>query len=303
MKAVRLAADRLFLLAAAALVILPAGACATARREPWVLTSRDLEKRPVRDLRRISTYPHALAATLDVMRNDLGLPAVQVELVFVPDGRNMSELLVRGGQPPEQARQAARELTAIGGQRVVLVNQARLERETWPGRVGILAHELGHVLQYELSGGKRETSAQWLREGFAEWLEMRVLEALKGDTREKAWSRALERVRNPAGPPVMTLGGPRSQAIERNAQVRLPSLRDLGSFPDWLAQLRGPAGGALYEYAFVAGATLVEDHGLPAVVRYFALFATSKDPAANFQAAFGQTERQFEARLRRVFWP
>jgi len=291
--------------ALAALAALPLGACATTKREPWVLTTRGLEERPVRDLKRISTYPQALATTLDVMQHDLGLPPVQVQLIFVPNAGRMSELLLRAGHPPKLARQAARDLTAIGGQRVVLINQARLESERWPGRVSLLAHELGHVLQYELSGGKRETSAQWLREGFSKWLELRVMEMLGGLEREKFWSQALERVRHPAGAPVMTLGGPRSLArrVERDPRVRLPALRDLDSFSAWVEQLRGPAGGALYEYAFVAGSTLIDDHGLPAVLRYFELFANNQDPAANFVEAFGQSEQQFEQRLHQVVWP
>jgi hypothetical protein len=280
-------------------------ACATAKREPWVLTTRGLDQPPVRDLRRISSYPEALATTLDIMQRDLGLPAVQVQLVFMPDARRMSELLLRAGHPPKVARQAARELTAIGGQRTVLINQARLESEGWPGRVSLLAHELGHVLQYELSGGKRETSAQWLREGFSKWLELRVLEVLGSAERAKYWSQALERSRNTSGGPVMTLGARRSLArrIESDPKVRLPPLRDLGSFPQWVEQLRGPAGGALYEYAFVAAATLIEDHGLPAVLHYFERFAEHKDAAANFLEAFGRTEEQFERRLHDVVWP
>ena len=287
------------------LATLPLGACATAPREPWILTTQGLDERPVRDLERISTYPQALATTLDVMQHDLGLPPVQVQLIFVPNAGRMSELLLRAGHPPKLARQAARDLTAIGGQRVVLINQARLESERWPGRVSLLAHELGHVLQYELSGGKRETSAQWLREGFSRWLELRVLEVLGSAERAKLWSQALEHVRNPAGAPALTLGGPRSLArrVERDARVRLPALRELRSFPEWAERLRGPAGPALYEYAFIAVTTLIEDHGLPAVLHYFELFATQKDTEANFREAFGQSEEQFEKRLRRVVWP
>lgn len=291
--------------ALAVVTVLTLAACATAKREPWVLTTRGLEQPPVRDLHRIATYPEALATTLDIMQRDLGLPAVQVQLVFVPDARRMSDLLLRAGHPPRVARQAARELTAIGGRRTVLINQARLESEGWPGRVSLLAHELGHVLQYELSGGKRETSAQWLREGFSKWLELRVLEVLGSAERAKYWSRALERSRNPAGGPVMTLGGRRSftRRVESDPKVRLPPLRDLATFPEWVEQLRGPAGGALYEYAFVAVVTLIEEHGLSAVLRYFELFATQKDAAANFHEALGRTEEQFEQRLHDVLWP
>src|SRR5512136_3493862 len=104
----------------------------------------------------------------------------------------------------------------------------------------------------------------------------------------------------------MTLGrqGSLPQWVERiPSRVRLPSLSSLASFPEWVQQLRGEAGGALYEYAFVAALTLVEERGLPAVFHYFTLFAEREDPAANFLEAFGQTEAQFEDRLQRVVWP
>jgi hypothetical protein len=286
--------------------MLPLGACATAPREPWVLESDVLRARPVREPGRISSYPEALATTLDVLQRDLGLPPVPVRLVFLPDTRTLRNLLVEIGYPARLAREVAREMAAIGGHRVVLINQARLESRGWSGRVAVLAHELGHVLQYELGGGTRGTSAQWLREGFSEWVELRVLETLGEAEREKAWSQALARVRSPDRVQVLTLGGPDSfpEWAERvPSRVRPPPLAGLGSFPDWVRELRGEAGGALYEYAFIAVTTLLQEHGLPATLRYFELFAERQDPAANFLEAFGQSEAQFEDRLRRVVGP
>jgi hypothetical protein len=280
----------------AVLAMLSLGACATAPREPWVLSSDGLRAPLHRDLGRISTYPEALATTLDIMQRDLGLPTLQVRLVFLPDARSLRDVLVRIGHPPKLAREAAREMVAIGGHRIVLINQARLKSQGWPERLTLLAHELGHVLQYELGGGRRGTSAQWLREGLSDWLGLRVMETL----------HHAARVRSPGRTQVMTLGGPGSppQWVEGVASwVRLPSLSALGSFPEWVQQLRGEAGGALYQYAFVAVSTLIEEHGLPAVLHYFTLFAEREDPAANFLEAFGETEAQFEERLQRVVWP
>jgi hypothetical protein len=292
--------------ALAVLATLLLGACATAAREPWVLTSDALRERPLRDLDQISTYPQALATTLDIMRRDLELPSVPVRLVFVPDTRSFKALLLRIGYPPELAREAARQLIAIGGHRTMLINQARLERQGWPGRVSILAHELGHVLQFELGGGTRGTSAQWLREGFSEWLELRVMETLDGADDAKAWRQAIVKVRNPARTQVMTLGGPDSypEWVERtHERTRVPPLSALGSWADWVAQLGGEAGGSLYDYAFIAVTVLLEEHGLPAVLRYFELFAERQDPAANFLEAFGESEEEFEERLQGIVWP
>jgi hypothetical protein len=270
------------------------------------MTSDALRERPLRDLEQISTYPQALATTLDIMERDLELPLVEVSLVFVADTRRFKDLLLGIGYPPELAREAARRLIAIGGHRSMLINQARLERQGWPGRVSILAHELGHVLQFELGGGKRGTSAQWLREGFSKWLELRVMEALDGADDAKAWRQAIVKVRNPARTQVMTLGGPDSypEWVERtHERTRVPPLSALSSWADWVAQLGGAAGGALYDYAFVAVTVLLEEHGLPAVLRYFELFAERQDPAANFLEAFGESEEEFEERLQGIVWP
>jgi hypothetical protein len=285
---------------ALAVLALPwVGSCATAPREPWVLSSEGLSARPARDLESLSAYPEALATTLEVLQEDLRLPPVPVKLLFVPDAGRMRAILLEIGYPPRLAREVSREMTAIGGHRVVLINQARLEGQGWPGRVSTLAHELGHVLEYELAGGPRGTSAQWVREGFSEWVEARVLETLGGEEEGTAWSQALARVRSPDR--VLTLGRP--GWAERVPPARPPALGALGSFPEWVRHLRGVSGGALYDYAFLAVASLVETHGVPAVLRYFELSATAEDPAANFLEAFGESEAQFEERLRSLVWP
>jgi hypothetical protein len=292
--------------ALAFLATLPLGACATAAREPWVLTTDALRERPLKDLEQISTYPQALATTLDIMERDLELPTLEVRLIFLADTKRFKALLLEIGFPPQLARESARKLTAIGGHRTVLINQARLESQGWHWRVSILAHELGHVLQFDLGGGKRGTSAQWLREGFSEWLELRVMEALGHADRAKAWRQALVNVRNPARTQVMTLGGPDSfpEWVERaHGRIQVPPLSALSSWPDWLAQLDGAAGRSLYDYAFIAVTVLLEEHGVPAVLRYFELFAERQDSAGNFLEAFGESEEEFEERVRRIVWP
>jgi hypothetical protein len=278
--------------------------CATAPREPWLLTTDELREVPVRDLDRISTYPQALATTLDIMQRDLGLPALQVKLLFLPDTRRLETALVRIGHPAKLAHESARELIAIAGHRVVLINQSRLEREGgWPTRLSFLAHELAHVLQDELGGGTRGVSAQWLREGFAEWVEMRVMERLGRDDGEKARQRAIMRIRIHAQLGVMALGrmGSFLDRVDRSTlRLRVPPLAALRSFPDWIAQSRGEAGVVLYDYAFIAALLLLEEHGLAAVLRYFELSAQREDSAVSFLEAFGEAEEPFEKHLREV---
>jgi hypothetical protein len=289
-----------------ALILLAAvllGACATAARDPWVLTTGRLPERRARDLEGISDYPQALATTLDIMERDLGLPTLQVKFAFLPDTKQFKVLLLGIGYPPKLARDAARQMVAIGGHRVVLINQAKLERRDWPWRVSILAHELGHVLQYELGGGKRGTSAQWLREGFAEWLKTSVMEKLGREDGARARSQAMMRMRTHARMRFPLIGATSSLpdwADPSHGRIQFPPLAGLSSFPDWVEQSRGEVGPILYDLAFIAVTTLLEEHGVPAVMRYFELFAARQDPAASFLEAFGESEEQFDERLRQI---
>jgi len=173
-------------------------------------------------------------------------------------------------------------MTAIGGYRSVLLNQERVERRSWPERVGLLAHELTHVLQYELGGGTRGESDQWLREGYAEWVELRVLQSLRLGNDE-----ALREARGQ-----LRLHGPET----------LPPLTELGNYPEWISRGRHGVGPLLYTQAFTAVAFLIERHGMPAVLDYFSRFARSQDRDGNFAGAFGESRESFEVAFRQSIW-
>lgn len=258
--------------------------CATTPREPWVVSTDELKERPTRHLDWIGSYGVAAATALDIMQKELGLPPLQARLVFLPDDAAFEAMLLQIGYPAPLARDTSEVMTAIGGHRAVLINQRRMERDGWPRRVSLLAHELGHVLQYELGGGQRGTSAQWLREGFAEWVALRVMEVLERTTLTDVRRYAIVRVRS---------HGPFD---------RMPPLADLSSFRDWVGHSRGPAGDVLYDFALLAAIAAIERHGLEHVLRYFALFAGRQEPAANFMAAFGESEAQFERHVRQAVW-
>jgi hypothetical protein len=261
--------------------LLSAG-CATAPRGPWVLDSREVESRPTRVGQWIGSYPQALATTLDVFREDLELPPLEVRLVFLPDRPTFEQLLLEIGYPAQLARDAAEDMTAIGGYRSVLLNQERVERRSWPERVGLIAHELTHVLQYELGGGRRGESDQWIREGYAEWVEMRVLESLRLGGRDAAIDAR--------------------RALRARASDTLPPLTRLGTFPEWVAQGRGGLSPLLYTQAFAAVDFLIARHGAPAVLDYFSRFAASQDREGNFERAFGETRQEFEGAFQKEIW-
>lgn len=235
------------------------------------------EARRVVRLEWISDYESALATIAHVFATALGLPRPQAVLHLLPDRRAFEAALVESGYQPEFARATARALDAVSGPRRVTLNEAALARLPWEARVALLAHELAHCLQYELGGGRRGASDQWLREGFADWVARRVIEELGG--------RSLTARR-------------RDSLVEAHRlRSARPGLDALATFPQWVALVGGREGGALYSYAFLAAEFLIDRHGVPAVLRYFSLFAGSDDRAACFREAFGEDLAAFETAL------
>lgn len=266
------------------LAVAGSSGCASIQREPWVLDSTALRASGVRRADWVASWPQALAAVLDVFERDLRLPRLNVRLVFLPDDRRFEQLLLEVGYTPALARGTVQTMTAIGGHGNVLINESRVRGEGWTEQIALLAHELTHVLQYELGGGTRGQSDQWLREGFADWVEMRVLEELGASEAARARADALRRLR----------------AVRPE---RLPSLAELATFPDWVKRNQERPGGDLYEQAQVAVTVLVEQQGADRVIEYFQRFAARQARTANFEDAFGESVDAFDRRFRAHVWP
>jgi hypothetical protein len=257
-------------------MLLAGGGCAG---RPWSISYPADGGRAVGRGAWISSYPQALASVIAIMDGELGLPLAGVTLHVAPNRRAFEELLLAHGHPPQLARDTAATMDAIGGFRRILLNEQSLRDAPWPDRVALLSHELVHVLQYELGGGVRGVSDQWLREGFADWVTSRVMESLGLDGTGRSRQRARRAV----------------AAAWRPGQS--PSLEAMSTFPSWVALQRAHRDLPTYELAFLAVDHLVARHGLAAVVDYFRQFARVQDRAGNFERAFGQTLAEFEALL------
>ena len=242
-----------------------------------MLDSPSLASRPVVRAEWVASWPQALASVLDVFVTRLALPRLEVRLVFLPDDATFEGLLREIGYDPELARSTAATMTGIGGHRRVLLNEARMADDGWPARVGLIAHELTHVLQYELGGGVRGESDQWLREGFADWVELQVLAAMG----------------------VVEVGPVRAELVRRTRGAHVPPLSRLATFPDWVSAHERSRHVDLYGAAQLAVDLLIDRHGVDAVLGYFRRFAASQQPEAHFAAAFGQTLAAFDQEFRR----
>lgn len=265
------------------LVALATAGCAASSGPPRVIAIDDIRVAPSRQAIFIGDYDRALVSIAAVTERELGLPKLKASLHFFPNRDALRAALEAQGAPPAVARDAAAVMMAIGGPGSVYINDAVFEDLNWNSRIAVLAHELVHTIQYDFSGGRRGTSDQWLREGFAEWVQAHVLDALGVMRREDIRTRSVRWVR------------------DRHARKSLPPIAELATFPEWVSFHNGRARDSLYPYAFVATDFLIRRHSLDAVTTYFKLFADSDDRLANFAKAFGEEWNVFDAALREYF--
>ncbi len=250
--------------------------------EPRLVTVPQSGLRPVTSIDQVFDYRTAAATVSWIFQHDLGFPSFPATFRFYPHREAFEQALLNVGYDPELASSTAKTMTAVGGHRGVLVNDAKLGSLPWADRVALLAHEFGHSLQYELGGGRRGTSDQWLREGFADWLSIRVLERLEIVTMASVRRERLRQLRS-AG------------------RSKTPSLADLVTFPQWVRAAERQ-GVQMYALSFLAVDQLLERQGVAAVTAYFKRFAESEDRVTNFREAFGEDFESFEASLTGTLW-
>jgi hypothetical protein len=264
----------------ALLLTMSAAACASGAGGPIVLSVPEVRAPSVTVGAWIDNYDSAVVSIAEILTRDLGLPAIQASLYFYDDRAAFQQALELDGYEPGFARDAADTLSGIAGFRRVILNDANLRWLEWPNRVALLAHELTHTVQYEFSRGRRSTSEQWLREGFAEWVEVYVMDVLDFTTWNQARAIAVQRVRDAARrqPP--------------------PAFVDMVTYPQWVRTVQRSGEAAVYAQALLAADLLIARHGRDAVIGYFRLFETSEDRLGNFRTAFGEDLAVFETAFR-----
>jgi hypothetical protein len=256
-------------------------ACLTTH-EPQIVSIPQPSVRAALTLDEIGDNRTAVVTIASIFDRQLGIPRFPATLEFYPHTDAFEKALLRVGYDAELARSTAARMTAVGGYRGVMLNDSKFGQLSRPQRVAMLAHELGHSFQYELGGGKRGASEQWLREGFAEWLSIRVVERLDGIS-------------------MASIRRDRQRALRAAGRSRTPRLSELVTFPAWV-RVSERYKDTLYPLAFVAVDLLLERHGMPAVIDYFTRFASSDDRVANFRAAFGENLESFERALSARLW-
>jgi hypothetical protein len=216
-----------------------------------------------------------------IIVTELDLPLPRQFTVFVYSTRaEYQQGLVRvAGISLLRAVEIADSAVGLGHHRQIFINDEALRgapRRDW---LGVVAHELTHAAQYELSGGRRGRSEQWLREGMADWVRFLVLERVGEDTFRRQRERVLRAV---AG--VLP-------ALRDNP----PDLLALGSPPGWSARTVHSGGRLTYGLAFLLTDDLIRRHGFESLRAYFRAFTDSDDRFGHFQRAFGRSLAEFQS--------
>jgi len=245
-------------------------------------TSRVLTLAEVRELSAsqpvavINEYPIALAAVVGILEGELGFPELDVAVEFFRDRGEVETALANSGLAPDMARQLSMLLDGVTLPGRVLVNEQALGSLSWSARVRFLAHELTHVLQNQQAGNRRSRSPQWIREGFAEWASWKVAEVLAPGSMEVKRRSA------------------RRQVAVASDRGLLPPLSRLITAADFFAHVPRQVVPLYYLQSFLAVDLLVDRHGVPAVLEYFAGFAESDRQEWIFERVFAQTQEDFE---------
>jgi hypothetical protein len=230
------------------------------------------------DARALRTTDDAVRGIAAIMAKSFGLPVPDSVTVLVYGGRRAFEQgLMRDARvSPVQAAQLSDFAIGVGARGQVLLNDQPTDR-TQREWLRLIAHELTHVSQIELTGGEGR-GEQWLAEGMAEWVAFSTLEHLGLDTLEHRRQAAM--------------AGIRSHVTLLQGKLDLEARGTPRGFTAWHLQ-EGSI--PVYQLAFLMTDYLVERRGFEAIRTYFASFRRASDRRKNFDAAFGNSLTDFEA--------
>ncbi|MFQ5827659.1 MAG: hypothetical protein ACE5JD_00690 [Candidatus Methylomirabilia bacterium] len=235
----------------------------------------------------LADYESVVRSIAAVMVAELGVPLPRQFTVFVCQTRAAYErtLIREGRTPAARAAEIAQYSVGLGQHQRLFIDDEGLRGAPRTARLRIVAHELTHLAQYELSDGRRGSSEQWLREGMADWVAVRVLERLGEDMFFHQRDRALRTV---------------ARALPRLEDKAL-DLVDLGRPLGWEARHLRSGSQLTYQLAFLLTADLIRQRGFESLIAYFRAFAHFDDRFGHFRRAFGLPVSEFESRaLRRI---
>jgi hypothetical protein len=222
-------------------------------------------------------------ATAWLIRHKLALPfppAIKA-YVYVNEATLVDGLIQVAGDSRDEAWDKGRYAAGVAARNGLFLRGDYLARMPLAGRAGLFAHELAHVSQTRLRAGGRGRAAQWLLEGHADWVKMRVLDLL----RYRSYAESREDV-------VRTVVGSSTPVI------LFPDLRQLAQNDAWVASTNKLGAPATYCQAFLAVDWLVERYGSARVTEFLGRFALDTAPREHWAEVFPVSYRQFVEEFR-----
>jgi hypothetical protein len=212
---------------------------------------------------------------------ELPFPPTIKAYVYVNEATMVDGLIKVAGDNHDEAWDKGRYAAGVASQRGLFLRGDYVARMHLVGRAGLFAHELAHVSQTQLREGGRGRAAQWILEGHAEWVKVRVLDLLH--YRSYTESRDLV-VRTVVGSPTPIKLFPDLQELSRNA--------------NWVASTNKLGAPATYCQAFLAVDWLVERYGPAKVTEFLGRFALDSPPPGHWSEVFPISSRQFADEFR-----
>jgi hypothetical protein len=250
------------------LILLTVGASGCALHEPpRLLPVVDPPVFRPANPQQVTTLEEAMAAIMTVCTQDLGFPPVAPFYLHVYDDANAYSYYTDG--LPRLRTDKVRLTLAVPHENRLHVNMEAGGGRPWGTLLRLLAHEYGHNLEFVLMGGAKPTG-HWMREGFADWIAAKVMDALGWESYASSLSRA-ERELARYGP-------------------YLPRFEELDRTGHWLWVLERPKGRVgTHALSFLAVHKLIEKRGAATMMDYFG--------SKNFLRSFGLTPSDFEREL------
>jgi hypothetical protein len=222
-------------------------------------------------------------ATAWLIRHKLELPFPRTikAYVYVNEATMVDGLINVAGDNDDEAWDKGRYAAGVAARSGLFLRGDYVARMHLVGRAGLFAHELAHVSQTQLREGGRGRAPQWILEGHAEWVKIRVLDLLH--YRSYTESRDLV-VRAVVGSPTpITL---------------FPDLHELARNDNWVASTNKLGAPATYCQAFLAVDWLVERYGPAKVTESLGRFALDSPPPDRWAKVFPISSRQFADEFR-----
>jgi hypothetical protein len=145
----------------------------------------------------IADYSHAVDAILQVLVHKFELPLPRGKVEIHQTRESFQQALLKYLQiTPALAKTTAQFAKGAVGSNTLIVNEQAETGDTWQQRVEGMAHEITHLLQLTLANQPGIDGNQWLIEGFAEWLAIRVTDALAIEELSRARMRIRDKVRD-----------------------------------------------------------------------------------------------------------